>query len=167
MDDPDNAEFLRSLATGRTPRELAEDNTGGGGSSNSNIVVGLVDKRSEDFVETFRSFSGAGASLGTTAVTSTGGVFDPSTLAEPSAAAGNGNVETTSVAVRLPNGTRKIVTIALSATVADLAAHLRADAADGAPFRLVAGFPPKPVPDASATILAAGLKGAQVSMQKA
>lgn len=158
LDDPENAEFLRALAMGRTPRELAEE-------GNGNVVVGLVDKRSEEYVESFRSFSGAGASLGTTGSASTGGTFDPSTLPEPSTAAPEGTT-TTSIAVRLLNGKRKIVKIALTATVTELAAHLSSEA-DGAPFRLVAGFPPKPIEDVAATIEAAGLKGAQVSMQKA
>jgi UBX domain-containing protein 1 len=161
LDDPDNAEFLRALAMGRTPRELAHDSEG-----SSNIVVGLVDKRNQDFVETFRSFSGAGTSLGTT-TTSTDGVFDPTALPDPTPPAAAAGVETTSVAVRLANGKRKVVKIALTSTVADLAAHLRDDAVDGTPFRLVAGFPPKPIQDTSATIEAAGLKGAQVSMQNA
>ena len=55
VDDPENADFLRSLAMGRTPRELADE---------GNVTVNLVDKRSQEYVETFRSFSGAGASLG-------------------------------------------------------------------------------------------------------
>ena len=140
---------------GRTPRELTEE-------GNGNIVVGLVDKRSEDYVEKFQSFSGAGASLGTSHSTTSGGVFDPSNLAEPPTPDG----DTTSIAVRLLNGKRKIVKISLTSNVGDLAANLRSEA-EGAPFRLVTGFPPKPLEDATATIEAAGLKGAQVSMQKA
>lgn len=159
--DPSNGQFLRALAMGRTPGELA----GAGGEDNSeNVVVGLIDKRNEDYVETFRSFSGAGTSLGTT-VTSTDGVFDPTALPDPTTLAAD-EASSTSVAVRLANGKRKIVKIALAATVADLAAHLRDDA-EGAPFRLVAGFPPKPMLDPSVTIEAAGLRGAQVSMQNA
>ena len=158
LDDPDNADFLRALAMGRTPRELVAEE------GNGNVVVGLVDKRSEDYVETFRSFSGAGESLGTSNAAPTGGTFDPSALPEPSSAPEGG--DTTSIAVRLLNGKRKVVKIALTSTVTELAAHLRNEA-DGAPFRLVAGFPPKPIEDATATIEAAGLKGAQVSMQKA
>lgn len=162
LDDPDNAEFLRSLAMGRTPRELTEEEGG-------NIVVGLVDKRSQDYEEKFQSFSGTGASLGTTTRTANaGGVFDPATLPPTSSTTETTatSTTTTSIAVRLLNGKRKVVSIALTATVTDLAAHLR-DEADGVPFRLVAGFPPKPLENATATIADAGLKGAQVSMQKA
>jgi UBX domain-containing protein 1 len=162
LDDPANAEFLRALATGRTPRELIDDTTGAG----NNIVVGLIDKRSEDYVEPFRSFSGSGATLGTTAPASSSaeGIFDPNTMSSdlPTATVTEG---LTNVAVRLPNGKRKVISIALCATIYDLAAHLRDDA-DNAPFRLVTGFPPKPITDGTSTIEAAGLKGAQISMHK-
>jgi UBX domain-containing protein 1 len=161
LDDPANAVFLRALAQGRTPSELVEDVDGSGG----NIIVGLVDKRNEEYVETFRSFSGAGASLGSTANTSTDGVFDPNELTEPSPPP-QPDTPTTSVAVTLLNGKRKVVKIAFTATVNDLASHLIAEA-DGTPFRLAAGFPPQPLTDPSATIEAAGLQGAKVSMQRA
>lgn len=162
LDDPENGEFLRALSMGRTPRELVADQDGG---ENGNVVVGLIDKRREDYVESFVSFSGTGASLGTT-TTSTDGIFDPTTLPDTISTTDDDSNNTTSIAVRLLNGKRKIVKILLTATVADLAAHLREEA-DGASFRLVAGFPPKPLEDSNCTIEAAGLKGAQVSMQKA
>ena len=165
LDDPENAAFLRSLAMGRTPQELTEEDGG-------NIVVGLVDKRSQEYVEKFQTFSGTGASLGTTTRTANaGGVFDPASLpavptAPPVESTTSSATTTTSIAVRLLNGKRKVVQMALTATVTDLAAQLRDEAA-GTTFRLVAGFPPKPLEDATATIADAGLKGAQVSMQKA
>jgi UBX domain-containing protein 1 len=148
---------------GRTPRELVES-TDGSTPTNTNIVVGLIDKRTEDYVEPFRSFSGAGATLGGGTMTaSTDGVFDPNTL--PSTPSETSDTDTTSIAVRLPNGKRKIVKIALSATITDLAIQLRGDA-ESASFRLSSGFPPQPITDVSLTIESAGLKGAQISMQK-
>jgi UBX domain len=147
-----------ALASGRTPPELAAADT----------VVGLIDKRGEEYVETFQSFSGAGASLGgntnNTSETPTGVVFQPSSsTASPATAAATAPSDTR-IAVRLPNGTRRIVQLhSTTNTVADLAAQLPADG----PFRLVSGFPPQPLLDASVTIAAAGLKGAQVSMQLA
>lgn len=164
LDDPANGEFLRALAMGRTPRELVET-TDGSTPNNTNIVVGLIDKRTEDYVEPFRSFSGAGATLGGgTATTSTDGVFDPTTLSSSTSETSDGEA-TTSIAVRLPNGKRKIVKIALTATITDLAIHLRDDA-ENTPFRLSSGFPPQPITDISLTIESAGLKGAQISMQR-
>lgn len=150
LDDPANAEFLRALASGRTPPELAQED----------VIVGLIDKRSEEYVETFQSFSGAGESLGTS--DPSGVVFPPNDAAAASPPAITSS--DTRIAVRLTNGKRHIVKLqANTHTVGDLAAQLPADG----PFRLVAGFPPQPLMDASVTIEAAGLNGAQVSMQSA
>jgi hypothetical protein len=62
----------------------------------------------------------------------------------------------------LTNGQRRVVRLDVNATVQQLAASVR-DASAGR-FRLVSGFPPQPL-KGGATILEAGLKGAQVSMQ--
>jgi UBX domain-containing protein 1 len=160
LDDPNNAEFLRALAMGRTPRELED---GEGASGSSNVVVGLVDKRQEEYVEQFRSFSGQGVSLGTRN-SSSDGTFDPEQLPASPASVDSAQ-PTTSIAVRLINGKRQVVKLNCTSTVADLASHLRSVGSE--PFRLVAGFPPAPLTDPSATIEGAGLKGAQVSMQSA
>ena len=124
---------------GRTPPELSAEAEGG------NVVVGLVDKRDSDYVEEFRSFSGQGTSLGSAAATTTttGGTFDPSALPETPPTLDE-SAPTTSIQVRLANGQRRVIRINLSATVADLATHLRSEAGTES-FRLVAGFPPKPL----------------------
>lgn len=164
LDDPSNAEFLRSLASGRTPRELQAE---------GDVVVGLIDKRNEDYKEEFKSFSGAGAALGTreSSVASDDGVFDATDIASSSSpTAADANRPVTQIQVRLANGQRQVIRINLSATVGDLAAQLvhavvgTSNEISGR-FRLAAGFPPKPLSDASATVEAAGLKGAQVSLQ--
>lgn len=157
LDDPANAEFLRSLAQGVTPRELL---------SEGDVTVGLIDKRSEEYVETFQSFSGAGASLGTktTGEDEKTETVDPATLPEQPPAVDAGQ-PTTSIQVRLPNGKRKVIKINLTASVRDLAAHLR-EVATG-PFRLLTGFPPQPITDFAQSVEAAGLKGSAVSMQSA
>eukprot|EP00980_Cylindrotheca_fusiformis_P017421 scaffold5418_cov107-Cylindrotheca_fusiformis.AAC.2 len=162
LDDPANADFLRSLATGRTPAELME------GNSNGNITVGLVDKRSEEYVEQFRSFSGAGATLGnSTATTSVqGNTVEAANL--PQAVEVDASRPSTSIQVRLPNGQRKVIKINLDATVLQLAANARSHLGDDVTsFRLVSGFPPKPLEDFELTVEGAGLKGAQVQIQKA
>ena len=155
LDDPANADFLRSLAQGRTPRELLSEGDGG------NVTVGLIDKRSEDYVEQFQSFSGQGSTLGASAVA--GNTLEPADLPEPNDV--DSSRPTTSIAVRLPNGQRKVVKVNLDATVLQFAAHLKSSLQ--APFRLVSGFPPKPLEDFNLSVEAAGLKGAQVQVQNA
>lgn len=163
LDDPANAVFLKSLARGQTPEELrGEDGQGG------NTTVGLIDRRNQVYVETFRSFSGAGQSLGGTASPSSArGIFDPTSLSPPSSDAGG--AATTSIAVRMLDGSRKVVKIPSSATVTELAS--RAVAASNTtievPFRIVAGFPPKPLEDGNRSVEDAGLKGARIQLQKA
>jgi UBX domain-containing protein 1 len=157
LDDPTNADFLRALAMGRTPAELVEG-------ENTNITVGLVDKRTEEYVEQFQSFSGTGAALGSSAVS--GNTVDSSAL--PAATEVDATQSSTSIQVRLPNGQRKILKINLSSTVLQLAANAKPLLGDDVTsFRLISGFPPKPLEDFDATVEGAGLKGAQVQIQKA
>lgn len=151
LDDPNNADFLRSLAMGRTPKELMEEG--------ENVTVGLIDKRTDDYVEKFSSFSGEGNSLGTATI-SEDGLIDPSSLPSPGTI--DESQPTTSIQVRLLNGQRRVIKINTSASVLDLAAHIGGEAS----FRLVSGFPPKPITDLGQSIESAGLKGSQV-MQKA
>lgn len=180
LDDPENAEFLRALAMGRTPRELYDQAKEQG----KNVTVGLVDKRTEEYVEEFRSFSGQGNTLGAAPATTTtsegaaGGessvsddTFDSETLSMLPVPTLDATQPTTSIQVRLPSGRRRVLKINLGSTVTDLAVMLREDAVEAfsspALFRLVSGFPPKPLDDPASTIEDAGLRGAQVSMQKA
>ncbi len=157
LDDPENAAFLRSLAMGRTPAEIMEDGEGG------NVVVGLVDKRQEDYVETFQSFSGAGATLGnSTAIT--GSIVDPASLPAPTPL--DESRPSTSIQVRLPNGKRQVLKINLDVQVLEVAAHVAPLLGESGSFQLISGFPPKPLDDFEATVEAAGLKGAQVQIKK-
>mmetsp|Transcript_16693 Transcript_16693/g.25909 ORF Transcript_16693/g.25909 Transcript_16693/m.25909 type:complete len:279 (-) Transcript_16693:210-1046(-) len=172
LDDPANADFLRSLARGMTPRELMEESQGNG--SGGDVTVGLIDKRSEEYVETFQSFSGAGTTLGgaTTAVaseggdtndsTSTNGIVNPTTLPAPTEV--DMSRPTTSIQVRLMNGTKQVIKLNTDRTVLQLAAHLPLTEGN---FTLVSGFPPKPLLNLQQTLEEAGLKGAQVVQKKA
>mmetsp|Transcript_41824 Transcript_41824/g.45406 ORF Transcript_41824/g.45406 Transcript_41824/m.45406 type:complete len:315 (-) Transcript_41824:363-1307(-) len=204
LDDPANASFLQSLARGQTPMELlpgADGNIPTGraaGGGIRNITVGLVDKRKEEYVETFRSFSGAGATLGANDAAgtagagagggiNTNGIFDPSSLPVPNVGHAGGSTtegdagDTTSIAVRMLDGKRKIIKIRLDATIEELAALIvqASNTTIAVSFRIVSGFPPKPIIRAdgdnadragvskATTIQDSGLKGAQVQLQKA
>jgi hypothetical protein len=53
-------------------------------------------------------------------------------------------------------------------TVLQVAAHIRPILPEPTmSFRIVSGFPPKPLTDVTATVEASGLKGSQVQVKKA
>jgi UBX domain-containing protein 1 len=165
LDDPINADFLRSLAAGQTPREFYTQQNRGV------ITVGLVDKRSHDYVPQFESFSGTGTTLGTTNSASLDGTFYvhslPTVIAtQPTDVNNSDNMIAINVRL-LQGGQRRVLRLPASATVLDLAAHV-ADASDGVTaFRLVTGFPPRPLTESSATLADCKLQGAVVQMVRA
>ena len=160
---------------GRTPQELMEgDGEGSDSGSGGNVVVGLVDKRGEEYVEEFRSFSGHGQAIGSAAPAAGSDdptLFEPSSLPEPPAPTAAEGAATTAIQVRLPNGQRRVVKLPVTSTVSELAARVVHGGGNGNgagidhSFQLLFGFPPKPL-DGAATVEGAGLKGAQVSMKK-
>ncbi|MGK3750875.1 MAG: UBX domain-containing protein 1 [Bacillariaceae sp.] len=172
LDDPANADFLTSLARGQTPSELRSTETGSG-----NITVGLIDKRKEEYVETFRNFSGEGNTLRSSGAAEGGGgasggaddtgIFNPSSLPSPEAITTTGE-NVTSIAVRMLDGQRKVIKIKVDGTVEQLAslAVQASNTTISQSFRIISGFPPKPLTDPIATITQAGLKGSQIQLQK-
>lgn len=173
VNDPANREFLSSLARKVKPRELIDE---GGG---SDVSVGLVDRRSEDYVEEFRSFSGAGTSLGSSSGAAGGnsggtimGVIRPNETQQHQSAAssaGGQDCKTTSVQVRLLSGRRLIAKVPINGNVQDLVNEIQniggADVGSE-PYVLMAGFPPRQITDLTATIEEAGLAGSSVQQKK-
>lgn len=179
LDDPNNAEFLGSLARGLIPRELQEEAQGG------EVMVGLVDKRGEEYdadrhgqtggggsaggAPGFQSFSGEGQSLvdssSAAAVASSGGAIDPSTVSS-SPPALDDSKPSTSIAVRLLNGKRLVVKINLDSPVSDLGQHIGSQAGEDS-YVLTSGYPPAVIDDLTKSVEEAGLKGAQVVLKKA
>lgn len=153
LDDPENAPFLSDVAKGLVPRELED-------SVQSSSHFELVDRRGELYTPpSFTAFAGAGQTLGTEpaadlpTVTATG---DQPTV--------DADQPTTTIQVRLANGTRLRATLNLSHTVADLEAYVRANS-DSHAFVLLAGYPPVRLDDKDKSILDAGLKGASVTQK--
>jgi UBX domain-containing protein 1 len=164
LDDPSNRDFLSSLARGVTPRELMSDSVDGG-----EISVGLVDKRNEDYVETFQSFSGVGQSLGVSSL-SVSGVIDPrnTPIAESPSVPADKVSKLTSIQIRLLSGKRLVVKLPLNAPVQALVREILVSGDAGSePFVLMGGFPPRQVTDLSNTIENAGLAGSSVTQKKA
>ena len=189
LNDPSNAEFLGSLARGLIPRELRED----GGEEGEEVMVGLVDKRGEEYDEErhgqpqqqpsssssggFQSFSGQGQSLidsstSTTTSSSSGGIIDPNTITTPPPPLDT-TLPSTSIAIRLLNGKRIVVKINLQSPVLELGQHIGSSAggggggAGGESYVMTSGYPPAVIEDLSVSVEEAGLKGAQVVLKKA
>lgn len=183
LDDPDNAEFLTSLARGMVPRELNQEARESG--AEGGVVVGLVDRRGEDYDPErhgrqgeggsgggFQSFTGEGQSLGGTSSASSiapmassgGSVIDPSSASTPQAL--DTSRPSTSVAIRLLNGKRLVVKLNLDSPVTELGQHIGTQAGMD-PYMLTSGYPPAVIADLGKSIEEAGLKGAQVVLKKA
>lgn len=179
LDDPSNAEFLGSLARGLIPRELREDNAEGGGE----VMVGLVDKRGEEYDEErhgqrgggsgggFQSFSGEGQALvdssSAASAAPSGGIINPNTSSSTPPPPLDTSKPSTSIAIRLLNGKRLVVKINLDSPVLELGQHIDSDAVGGEPYVLTSGYPPAVIEDLSVSVEEAGLKGAQVVLKKA
>ena len=164
VDDPNNAEFLQSIARGMTPLELVNDAPPGG-----NITVVLSDKRSEDYVETFHSFSGVGQSLGSRggSGSASSGVIDPSVGSLPIQTPATGG-KVTSIQVRLLAGKRLVIKLPVNAPVQALVQEILGSGDAGSdPFVLMGGFPPRQITNLCVTIQEAGLAGASVTQKKA
>ena len=170
LDDPANADFLRSLSQGRTPQELMQ-----GG--NVDIAVQLVDRRQVSYEEYMASegrggagattsFTGEGQSLGgTTEAVVAGGVISPSNRTDPPEV--DGSKPSTTLLVRLLNGKRLKVKVNSESPVSVVAQHVNASGDAGSEeYVLSSGFPPRVIEDLTISVKEAGLEGAQVMQKK-
>jgi len=190
LDDPLNADFLRDLARGVTPRELYATGEDGSGATSGDMEVGLVDKRHMEYEDdpsrnggssasatpsASTAFSGAGQSLGgagSSEATSSDGVITPSSMTDAQKPTVDESKPTTTIQIRLLNGKRLIVKCNLDDTVQILVVHIQADAdaasaSGGDNYVLSSGYPPRVLSDLNKTIEECGLKGAQVMQKKA
>ena len=190
LDDPANSEFLTSMARGLIPRELREEAVRGRTADDGDVpevMVGLIDRRGEEYDPErhgrndsggdgggsggFQSFSGEGQSLGTTGAVSSstssserGGTIHPSNSSTPAPL--DPAQPSTSIAIRLLNGTRLVIKVNLSAPVSELGHHIGTQAGLE-PYVLTAGYPPRIIEDLSLSVEEAKLKGAQVVLKRA
>ena len=165
-------EFVETITSGRLPAELRALARGPGGE----IDAELVDKKSEEYVEPIKpieAFAGAGQKLGG------GGGGGESAAAQrhvpsnnelPSAAEldVDESEPTTSLQIRLHDGTRLVAKFNQAHTVA----HVRAFVNNSRPgmatvaYKFSTTFPSKVVEDESQTLKAAGLCNAVVVQKK-
>ncbi|XP_069131958.1 NSFL1 cofactor p47-like [Argopecten irradians] len=151
--NPANKEFLDSVAKGEVPNELIRMARGG------EVNLNMEDHRQENYVkpkETLKAFSGHGNMLGSPAPN----------VAVPSAAAGsattgpqsNVNVDqsrpTTSLQIRLADGSRMVAKFNHTHRISDIRQHIIANNPRyaGANFVLMTTFPNKELTDESQTL---------------
>lgn len=151
-DDPANAPFMQAVANGQCPPELAPADR------NQPININLVRKETEyepPPEPKYRAFQGSGRTLG--------GTSDPSPAAVPTpgpsssdAAAGTGewsvdeNAPSTSIQLRLRDGSRIVGKFNLTHAVSDIRNFIRVSSpanGTGAYTLQLSGFPPKKLED--------------------
>jgi len=165
--DPQHREFLQSVMKGQIPPELVKEAQGG------EVSVDMEDHREEEFVKPKvkpKPFQGAGNVLGSIAPSVAAPVASPSL--DPGAAekAAQQTVKLSeaspvaNIQVRLADGSRLIVKLNHSHTVADLRTYINTARPQysGVSYNLMTTFPNKELSDDTATVAGAGLAGAAV-----
>ncbi|BDA46940.1 NSFL1 cofactor p47 [Coccomyxa sp. Obi] len=167
LDDPANKPFLESMARGDCPQELEP--------SDRSIPVNVNLIRVErDYVPPekpkYKAFSGAGRILsGDDGPSASGSGAPEQQAAAPDSSSQvpwegpDESQETTSLQLRLADGSRMVARFNLTHTVGDIRRFIRAARPDTTgPYRLITAFPQAQLDDDSATIAAAGLANAVI-----
>ncbi|KAG8494378.1 hypothetical protein CXB51_012072 [Gossypium anomalum] len=166
LDDPENAAFLESIRKSECPKELEPADR------RSSVHVNLI-KREEKCPEPEKkrqvAFQGVGRTLGSS---STSAAPEPTTGSSPLNTAPNPSPglvvdessPSTSIQLRLADGTRMITRFNLHHTVDDIRSFINASRPGGATnYQLqIMGFPPKLLTDPTQTIEQAGLANSVV-----
>lgn len=164
FNDPSNKDFLNSISKGEVPEELRSQVHGG------EVHVNMEDHREEEYQkpkETLKAFSGTGHVLGSPV---------PSIITEsslPPAAAVNSlpsqpvfkvdeSKPTTTIQIRLSDGTRLVTKFNTSNTVGDIRNVVRNARPGNRNFRLMTTFPNKTLEQDDVTIEAGKLQNAVI-----
>jgi UBX domain-containing protein 1 len=164
LDDPENASFLDSIRKSECPKELEpEDKT-------APVHVNLM-RRDEKMPEREKlkvSFQGVGRTLGgasSSTAPSQSNLTDVAAVASASQSlVVDETLPSTSIQLRLADGTRVVAKFNNHHTVNDIRAYIDSSRpGNGISYTLqVMGFPPKPLTDPSQTIDQAGLANSVV-----
>jgi len=150
-DDPTNAAFLAAVNRGQMPAEL----TGEDGQAEGDVHI--IDKSGEPYKPppaTLKPFGGEGRSMRDDAAASSSASAAPEVAA--AALVLDESAPTTTLQVRLADGSRKMVKANHTHTILQLRQHI-ATLTPGITFSLRGGFPPKPLADESLTLKDANL----------
>ncbi|KAK8601050.1 hypothetical protein V6N13_059202 [Hibiscus sabdariffa] len=166
LDDPENAQFLESIRKSECPKELEPADR------RSSVHVNLI-KRDEKFPEPEKkrqvAFQGVGRTLGSS---SSSASSEPTLSSSPLNSAPNPyyglvvdeSLPSTSIQLRLGDGTRMITRFNLQHTVDDIRSFINASRPGSTTnYQLqMMGFPPKLLTDPTQTIEQAGLANSVV-----
>ncbi|KAJ6390228.1 hypothetical protein OIU77_024448 [Salix suchowensis] len=166
FDDPANASFLESIKRSECPKELEPLDR------RTQVHLDLM-RREENYSEPEKplvSFHGVGRTLGSSSDTTAPAAAEPtvaSLKAAPLPTPGlvlDSSSPTTSIQLRLADGTRMVSRFNLSHTVRDIRAFIEASRPGGASdYQLqTMGFPPKQLTDPDQTIEEAGVASSVV-----
>ncbi|KAK9089751.1 hypothetical protein Scep_028833 [Stephania cephalantha] len=163
MDDPENASFLESIKKSECPKELEPAD------KKSSVHISL-NRRDENYPEPEKRsvpFQGVGRTLGRSSDGSTNqeaseSATSPAPLTTaPLPSRGlvvDDTLASTSIQLRLADGTRMVARFNYHHTVGDIRAFIDASRPGGTRnYQLQTSFPPKPLTDVSQTIEQAGL----------
>jgi len=162
FNDPDNKSFLDSIAKGEVPAELRRH------ARNAEVHVNMEDHREEEYVkpkETLKAFSGEGYMLGSPMPNI---VSDTSTPApdlsdrQTSVYQVDESKPTTSIQIRLADGTRLVTKFNHDSSIGDIRNVVRNARPNTGNFNLMTTFPNKVLSDDKVTISDAKLLNAVI-----
>lgn len=174
-DDPENSELLAQIQAGRAPPSILNVQEG------EPVELNVTKRLEEEFPTTRRAFTGTGHRLGApvpevaSSSSSMPGAFPAPAAAPSSSASGDSSnivpkfevdqsQPTTSVQIRLADGTRMVCRMNLTHTVLDLRNFINASRPENLtrPYTIGTTFPNRTLDDNTATVEAAGLKNSVV-----
>ncbi|XP_042518907.1 plant UBX domain-containing protein 4 [Macadamia integrifolia] len=158
FDDPENASFLKSIRNSECPEELEPADR------SSAVHVNLI-RKEENFPEPQKQhvpFQGVGRTLGGNATSAAPPGPSPPLNSAPPPSMGlvvDENLPSTSIQLRLADGTRMVARFNYHHTISDILAFIEASRPGGAgTYQLqTVGFPPKQLTDMTQTVEQAGL----------
>ncbi|GIL80837.1 hypothetical protein Vretimale_9445 [Volvox reticuliferus] len=163
VDDPANARFIESISKGECPEELETGRHG------APVDVNLM-RKEEPYTEAERPkqyFTGTGRTLGATSGASTSAAPAPASSISAGEWTGVDDTKpTTSLQLRLPDGSRMVARFNNSHTVQDIRRFVSTSRPDiTAAYQLMTAFPNKVIEGEHQTLEAAGLLNAVIILK--
>ncbi|CAD6338960.1 unnamed protein product [Miscanthus lutarioriparius] len=153
FDDPANASFLKSIKDSVCPTELEPAD------GKSKVNVNLV-RKEEEFTEPVKRaapFEGERRTLMEPSDNNTSNAAASSIVTAPRTITVDDALPSTSLQIRFADGSRLVARFNTSHTISDVRAFIDATRPEASDYTLQAGFPPKPLEDATKTIEEAGV----------